>query len=185
MNANEIVRALRACNRSKGHRCSECPIFSRYEHRTCKATVDKAAADLIESLQAELARVTKIRNDYATAARAIALWLDDFCDRTLPYSKMIAEAARRADAALKESQRREKAMVEFAISAERDFTDCDKMFIHIEKLQQETGYKSRLIDTKQRLTFEQYLRGPQDASQRTVEKTRMMPRDYLQKGATE
>lgn len=55
MNADEIVGALRICNRPKGHRCSECPIFSRYEHRTCKATVDKAAADLIESLQAQLA----------------------------------------------------------------------------------------------------------------------------------
>ena len=55
MNADEIVGALRICNRTKGHRCSECPIFSRYEHRTCKATVDKAAADLIESLQAQLA----------------------------------------------------------------------------------------------------------------------------------
>ena len=41
MNADEIVRALRCCNRSKGHRCSECPVFSRYEHRICKATVDR------------------------------------------------------------------------------------------------------------------------------------------------
>ncbi len=55
MNADEIVRALRCCNRSKGHRCSECPVFSRYEHRICKATVDRFAADLIESLQAQLA----------------------------------------------------------------------------------------------------------------------------------
>ena len=55
MNANEIVGALRCCNRSKGHRCSECPVFSRYEHRICKATVDRFAADLIESLQAQLA----------------------------------------------------------------------------------------------------------------------------------
>lgn len=57
MNADEIVWALRICNRPKGHRCSECPIFSRYEHRACKATVDKAAADLIESLQAEIKRL--------------------------------------------------------------------------------------------------------------------------------
>ena len=55
MNADEIVMALRICNNPKGHRCSKCPIFSRYEHRTCKATVDKAAADLIESLQAQIA----------------------------------------------------------------------------------------------------------------------------------
>lgn len=53
MNADEVVGALRCCNRSRGHRCSECPVFSRYEHRICKATVDRFAADLIESLQAE------------------------------------------------------------------------------------------------------------------------------------
>ena len=52
MNADEVVSALRCCNRSKGHRCSVCPVFSRYEHRICKATVDRFAADLIESLQA-------------------------------------------------------------------------------------------------------------------------------------
>ena len=54
MDAKGIVSALRCCNRSKGHRCSECPVFSRYEHRICKATVDRFAADLIESLQAQL-----------------------------------------------------------------------------------------------------------------------------------
>lgn len=57
MNADEIVNALRCCNRSKGHRCSECPVFSRYEHRICKATVDRFAADLIESLQADNERL--------------------------------------------------------------------------------------------------------------------------------
>lgn len=56
MNANEIVGALRVCNRPKGHRCSECPIFSRYEHTACKATVDRLAAALIESQAAEIAR---------------------------------------------------------------------------------------------------------------------------------
>ena len=64
MNADEIVRALRCCNRSKGHRCSECPVFSRYEHRICKATVDRFAADLIESLQAQLAEYDEIAAEY-------------------------------------------------------------------------------------------------------------------------
>jgi hypothetical protein len=53
MTPNEIINALWICNNPKGHRCSECPVFSRYEHRVCKATVDKAAAILIESLKAE------------------------------------------------------------------------------------------------------------------------------------
>lgn len=55
MTNKEIVQALRICNRPKGHRCSECPIFSHYEHFNCKKTVDKYAADLIESLLAQLA----------------------------------------------------------------------------------------------------------------------------------
>lgn len=54
MNTDEIIRALRICNNPKGHRCSECPVFSRYERGICKKTVDKAAADLIERLQGQL-----------------------------------------------------------------------------------------------------------------------------------
>lgn len=55
MTNKEIVQALRICNRPKGHRCSECPIFSHYEHSKCKKAVDKSAADLIESLLDQLA----------------------------------------------------------------------------------------------------------------------------------
>ena len=57
MNADEIVRTLRCGNSPKGHRCSRCPVFSRYEHGICKATVDRFAADLIESLQVQLAEL--------------------------------------------------------------------------------------------------------------------------------
>lgn len=56
MKPDEVVNALRACNRTKGHRCSECPALGRYNHRMCKSAVDKFAADHIESLQAELAK---------------------------------------------------------------------------------------------------------------------------------
>jgi len=33
---------------------------------------------------------------YPEAARVIALWLDEFCDKSLRYPEMIAEAARKA-----------------------------------------------------------------------------------------
>ena len=59
MSAEEIVCALRTCNKPKGHRCSECPVFSRYEHRICKATVDRQAAALIESQAAEIKRLNQ------------------------------------------------------------------------------------------------------------------------------
>ena len=49
-----------------------------------------------EQLQAQLTDITKIRDDYTTAARVIALYLVDFCDNSMPYDKMIADAARKA-----------------------------------------------------------------------------------------
>lgn len=59
MNTNEIVKALRICNNPKGHRCSECPAFSQYEHRYCKSTIDKQAANLIEAQDAKIERLQK------------------------------------------------------------------------------------------------------------------------------
>lgn len=44
--------------------------------------------------------------DYPEAARAIALQLKEFCDETLPYPEMIADAARKAKAALDEADRK-------------------------------------------------------------------------------
>jgi len=53
----ELIKALRICNNPKGHRCSECPVFSRYEHGKCKSTVDKLAADALSSADKELAEL--------------------------------------------------------------------------------------------------------------------------------
>ena len=39
-----------------------------------------------------------VRLDYPAAARAIALHLREFCDESLPYTDMIADAARQAKA---------------------------------------------------------------------------------------
>jgi NTP pyrophosphatase (non-canonical NTP hydrolase) len=55
MNADDAIKALRICNNPKGDRCSQCPVLSRYDHRVCKATVDRFAATLIESQAAEIA----------------------------------------------------------------------------------------------------------------------------------
>ena len=49
----EIIQALRTCNNPKGHRCSECPVFSRYPYGVCKRTIDRQAADALMELQAE------------------------------------------------------------------------------------------------------------------------------------
>jgi len=50
------------------------------------------------------------RTDYPACARAIALWLDEFCDEGLPYPGMIAEAARRARKALDSERAAKKAL---------------------------------------------------------------------------
>ena len=44
---------------------------------------------------------------YPEAARVIHLWLEDFCDESLAYPAMIAEAARRAS---KEIERLKKCL---------------------------------------------------------------------------
>lgn len=49
-----------------------------------------------DKLKEEYKQVKKIREDYATSARAIAVWLNDYKDENLSYDKMIAECARRA-----------------------------------------------------------------------------------------
>lgn len=43
--------------------------------------------------------------DYPAAARSIALWLKPYCDESLPYPAMIAEAARMAAKTIEETQR--------------------------------------------------------------------------------
>jgi hypothetical protein len=57
------------------------------------------------------------------------------------------------------------ALREFAIRASRDFTECDKMFLHVGSLKQDSGYNAYMVDARQSgavpLTFEQWLRGPE------------------------
>lgn len=48
----------------------------------------------------EIERLRGIVEAYATSARSIALWLDTYCDRSLPYDKMILDAAQKAAVAL-------------------------------------------------------------------------------------
>ena len=53
MNADEIVKALRHCYQEDIHGCGDCPLN---RHDLCyEANLELSAADLIESLQAQLA----------------------------------------------------------------------------------------------------------------------------------
>lgn len=54
------------------------------------------AATALSTLQDENEKLRETVDKYATAARVIALHLKPFCDESLPYDEMIADAARKA-----------------------------------------------------------------------------------------
>jgi hypothetical protein len=56
LNADEIVRALRACGEGKTA-CAQCP-WEKYTGEECHFAKSRAAADLVESLQWQLAEYT-------------------------------------------------------------------------------------------------------------------------------
>ena len=56
----------------------------------------------IEKLKEKLEKANAIIDAYAVAARAIHLHLKNFCDESLPYPDMIADAARKASQILED-----------------------------------------------------------------------------------
>ena len=65
----------------------------------------QAAATALSTLQAENEKLRETVDKYATAARVIALHLKPFCDESLPYDEMIADAARKASDELEQVKR--------------------------------------------------------------------------------
>lgn len=63
------------------------------------------AATALSTLRAENKKLREAVDKYATAARAIALHLKPFCDESLPYDEMIADAARKASDELEQVKR--------------------------------------------------------------------------------
>lgn len=54
---------------------------------------------------AELERLRNIVDAYAVSARTIALYLQSFCDSSLPYADMIADASRKASERIAETEK--------------------------------------------------------------------------------
>lgn len=147
MKPNEIAMKLRA----SAERGTDNPMMPKRI-----MLLDDAAC--IERLQAELEESKKD--------------VDLFRDTLVEQGETIAGYAsqiNRLKAKLSESQRRERAAVEFAVRADRDYTECDKMFLHLEHLKQRVGYSAYLVDAKQSgaipLTFAEYLRGPSETGE--------------------
>ena len=59
----------------------------------------------LDDLEAENEKLRETVDKYATAARVIALHLKPFCDESLPYDEMIADAARKASDELEQVER--------------------------------------------------------------------------------
>lgn len=121
MNYKEKAQILRSCSGVNGHTCSSCPAFGK-GNRTCRSNAMKDGAICIEMLleraeSAELRaeKAEKIVDEYAESARAIALWLSGFCDKSLSYPNMISNAARKISVAYADMEKRaEKAEKELS-----------------------------------------------------------------------
>ena len=89
------------------------------------------AATALSTLQAENEKLRETVDKYATAARVIALHLKPFCDESLPYDEMIADAARKASDELEQVKRERDAI-------EQDFRAFTKQW-----WEQDSGFPCR------------------------------------------
>ena len=78
------------------------------------------AATALSTLQAENEKLRETVDKYATAARVIALHLKPFCDESLPYDEMIADAARKASDELEQVKRENSHLKERLYGMEKD-----------------------------------------------------------------
>ena len=79
----------------------------------------------IPALQAENEKLRETVDKYATAARAIALHLKPFCDESLPYDEMIADAARKASGELEQvKQERDEAVEDLRVCSIENNMEC-------------------------------------------------------------
>ena len=72
-------------------------------------------------LQAENEKLRETVDKYATAARVIALHLKPFCDESLPYDEMIADAARKASDELEQVKRENDALWTYIEIVDREY----------------------------------------------------------------
>lgn len=79
------------------------------------------AVTAIEELIEQAEKAEKIVDEYAESARAIALWLYAYCDKTLSYPSMISNAARKISMAYADMEKR-------AEKAEKERDDYKELF---------------------------------------------------------
>ena len=79
------------------------------------------AATALSTLRAENEKLRETVDKYATAARVIALHLKPFCDESLPYDEMIADAARKASDELEQVKRENDALWAYIKIVDREY----------------------------------------------------------------
>lgn len=79
------------------------------------------AATALSTLQAENEKLRETVDKYATAARVIALHLKPFCNESLPYDEMIADAARKASDELEQVKLENNALWTYIEIVDREY----------------------------------------------------------------
>ena len=79
------------------------------------------AATALSTLQAENEKLRETVEKYATSARVIALHLKPFCDESLPYDEMIADAARKASDELEQVKWENNALWTYIEIVDREY----------------------------------------------------------------
>ena len=92
------------------------PVTDTFDLRVQDALRDASTA--LSTLQAENEKLRETVDKYATAARVIALHLKPFCDESLPYDEMIADATRKSSDELEQKGKYYEQMVDALAATE-------------------------------------------------------------------
>ena len=107
--------------RLKCPQIQSCPMDGEYPScKACQKSIQQEVTTALSTLQAENEKLREIVDKYATAARVIALYLKPFCDESLLYDEMIADAARKASDKLEQVERENSHLKEILYGMEKD-----------------------------------------------------------------
>ena len=121
MDIEKLIEAVRLCGSTpKVDQCKQCAYWSGGDMSKCIPRMTLDAATALSTLQGENEKLRETVDKYATAARAIALHLKPFCDESLPYDEMIADAARKASDELEQVKAKRDAAVDCIYQIEDD-----------------------------------------------------------------
>lgn len=121
MDFEKLIEAVRLCGSTpKVNQCKQCAYWAGGDMSKCIPVMTSDVATALSMLQAENEKLRETVDKYAVAASVIALHLKPFCDKSLTYDEMIADASRKASAELEQT----KAERDAAIKTIFQWTGC-------------------------------------------------------------